>query len=334
MGSPRVVYYALGGGHGHALRGLALLTRLGRGTLILPERLAPWARALGVEHRAVADDQGAPAALLDELGAPELLLVDVFPRGVVKELGPLIRHARARWLVTRHVKPDLYLHPPVREVIDGEYERIVWSEAPPPELTSLAPGTSFTEPIVLAPSALSREEARAALGLAPDDARPLLLGIGSGSLDTQRRTAALIAKVAARLGVAWRFVSHELAPERGVVRLFPLARHLAAADVAVSGAGYHAVYELRAAGLPAVFVPQARRHDDQHHRVRGERVARDPVELEREVEAALAERAGGGGRPGEPLAAERGARTLAALVEGRMQQRVLGEEQVAALARG
>ena len=38
-GSRGVVYYALGGGHGHALRGLALLTRLGYGTILLPDEL-------------------------------------------------------------------------------------------------------------------------------------------------------------------------------------------------------------------------------------------------------------------------------------------------------
>lgn len=332
MGSPRVVYYALGGGHGHALRGLALLTRLGHGTLILPRRLAPWAVELGVEHRAVADDQGAPAALLDGLGAPELLLVDMFPRGVVKELGPLMRRARARWLVTRHVKPDLYLHPPVRAVIDADYERIVWCEEPPPELASLAPRHTRTAPLLLAPPALPRDPARAALGLSPDDARPLLLGIGGGSLDTQRRTAALVAKLASRLAVAWRFVSHELAPGGGVIRLFPLARYLAAADVAVSAAGYHAVHELRAAEVPAVYVPRARRHDDQRRRVAGERIATDPVELERHVEGVLA--AARGAVAERPARADAGARDLAGLVEGRVQQRVLGEEQVAALARG
>src|SRR5687767_1977543 len=60
----RVLYYALGGGHGHALRGLAVLSRLAAGApgsaarapidaaLIAPAAFAPWAAALGVEHLA------------------------------------------------------------------------------------------------------------------------------------------------------------------------------------------------------------------------------------------------------------------------------------------
>lgn len=337
MGSPRVVYYALGGGHGHALRGLALLTRLGHGTLILPERLAPWSRALGVEHRAVAEGGGAPRALLDSLGAPELLLVDVFPRGVLGELSGLMERAVARWLITRHVKPGLYLHPPVRAVIDRLYERIVWTEAPPSELDALAPATTRIEPVLLAPPPLARADARAALGLEGSNA-PLVLAVGSGPVETQSRTARLVAKLAARLELAWRFVSHELPvePGGGVLPLFPLARYLAAADVAIAAGGYHVFHELAAAGVPAVFVPQARRHDDQWQRVDGARVARDPAELEREVEAALAGGNRGRVRRDRPAAADAssGARALTALVEGRVQERVLRQEQIAALARG
>lgn len=328
-----LVYYALGGGHGHALRGLALLTRLGRGTLILPERLAPWARALAVDHRPVAGHGGAPAALLDELGAPELLLVDVFPRGVVKELPPLLGRAHARWLVTRNLEPDFYLHPAVRDTIDRRYERIVWTEDPPPALAALAPPATRIEPVLLAPEALERAQARRVLGLGEGDERPLVLAIGSGAVETQRRMARLVEKLAARLGLAWRFASHELEADGGVLPLFPLARYLAAADVAIAAGGYHAVHELRVARVPAVFVPQRRRHDDQRHRVRGERVARDPEQLEREVEGAL--RDGRARRDlGPDPAGAGGAHALAALVERRVQQRVFAEEEVAALARG
>jgi hypothetical protein len=45
----KLLYYAAGGGHGHALRGLALLERLGYGTLAAPARLAGWAKARGVD---------------------------------------------------------------------------------------------------------------------------------------------------------------------------------------------------------------------------------------------------------------------------------------------
>src|SRR5699024_7382244 len=41
------------------------------------------------------------------------------------------------------------------------------------------------------------------------------------------------------------------------VRAFPLSRHLAAFDVAVSAAGYNSFHELLRFGVPTLFVPNA-----------------------------------------------------------------------------
>lgn len=316
------------------LRGLALLSRLGYGTLVLPERLAPWARTLGVAHCAVPDDGGASAEQLAALGEPELVLVDVFPRGVLGEITPWLARARASWLVTRRVRPGFYERAPVRSAIEAHFERIVWTEEPAGELHELVVPTTRIEPVLLAPPPLSRAAARAALDVASHE--PLVLGVGSGSNEMQTRTARLLAKIAARLGASLRFASHELPPGGDCVALFPLARYLAAADVAVAAGGYHAFHELHAAHVPTVFIPQARRHDDQAWRVRDATRARDPVELERAVERALAAdgaRCGDDGGAMAPETADAGARALAGLVERRMQERVLGQEEIAATAR-
>jgi hypothetical protein len=69
--------------------------------------------------------------------------------------------------------------------------------------------------------------------------------------------------------------------------VFPAAPYLPAADVVVAAGGYHAYHEVRAAGVPAVFVPQWRRYDDQAERVRDGLVAKDPPTLERAVASLL-----------------------------------------------
>jgi len=213
--SARVLYYALGGGHGHVLRGLAVLSRLGHGTLLGPPALAPWAAALGVEYRS------PPADWFAVCPAPALLVVDVFPRGVVAELMPLLERAPAAWLVARRVREDYYLHPPVRAAIESRYERVLWCEAPPPALTGLAVDTARLPPILLRPPALERDEARRRLGVGPEE--PLILALGSGDVERQRRLCRLLGKIAGRQGAALRFVSGELAPAPPVVALFPAA---------------------------------------------------------------------------------------------------------------
>jgi hypothetical protein len=308
-----LLYYGMGGGHGHFLRGLAILRRLGTGTILGPARLAGWARACGVGHVASWD------AARDV--PPDLLLVDVFPRGVVAELGPLLGRCPA-WLVTRRVNPGYYLHPPVRGVLERDFERILWSEEPPPGLEVLRLAQERIGPVLLDSLPLSRPEARGLLGLEADGR--LVLALGSGDVETQRLQARMLGKVALRLGVPLRFVSDVL---EGATCLFPAARAFAAADAIVSAGGYHAFHEIAASGVPAVFLPQDRPLDDQPWRVRGWPVARDPDGLEAVLRALLG---GPGARP--RVAFEDGALRVARLVERRVKEGVLPEEEVAPVA--
>ena len=313
--------YALGGGHGHTLRGLAILRRLGRGRVIAPPRLRDWADRLGVATLPTPERPTPEWAA--SLAAPRLLLVDTFPRGVLGELPPLLERAPA-WLIARRVRPDLYLHPPIRKAIETRFERLLWCEEPPAELADLQLPQQRVGPILLEPEPLSREAARTELGIAAH-AR-LLIGLGSGPPRRQAGLCRLLARLARRFDGEVLFVSTEL-PAGGPVRpLFPAGRYLRAADAVVGAAGYHAAHETLLAGVPTLLIPQARPHDDQAWRAAGRPVARSPEEVLAWL-ASLRE----GDRPAQVRFPD-GAAEVAALVERRMQAGVLGEEQIAARA--
>lgn len=317
--SGRVLYYALGGGHGHVLRGLAVLSRLGHGTLLGPPALAPWAAALDVDYLSPPDPRWFADA-----PPPALLVVDVFPRGVVAELMPLLERAPAAWLVARRVREDYYLHPPVRAAIESRYELVLWCETPPDALAHLVVRARRLPPILLRPPALDRMDARRRLGVSADER--LILALGSGDAERQRLLCRLLGKIAGRHGAALRFVSAELPPAPPVVALFPAAAWLSAADVVVTAAGYHGAHETALAGVPTVLVAQARPYDDQRWRARGRVTAADPAALETAIARLLA-----GGRR-RPERVEDGAAALARLIERRVKLGVLAQEEIAPVA--
>lgn len=143
-----------------------------------------------------------------------------------------------------------------------------------PEATRTAP-VSLTSVVPPLPA----PEARAALGLDPD--RPaLLLAPGSGAYaDVSTLVDAVLARLAAaaphwQVAVTRQAIArHATRASEQVVLLedvYPLARYLRAFDGAVSAAGYNAVHEQLAVGLPTLFVPSTGHEtDDQVARVRG-----------------------------------------------------------------
>jgi UDP:flavonoid glycosyltransferase YjiC (YdhE family) len=242
---------------------------------------------------------------------------------VVADLLPVLGHMPA-WLVSRRVRPEYYLDPAIREVIETRFERLIWTETPPEPLRALRVCQMELPPILLGPPMLARDEARRRLGMG--GARPLLLGLGSGEAGPQARLARVLGKIAVRVGADLRFVSAELPAGDTVVDGFPAVSLLRAADAVVAASGYHAFHELTALGAPAVFVPQQRRFDDQVWRARDAETATDPPGLEAAVRRLLfrgwqAPRADGDG-----------AARLARLVQRRVEAGVLTEEEIAAVA--
>jgi hypothetical protein len=313
------------------VRGLAVLEALGHGLLVGPPGWEKRAASCGVRYAAAPVPEGLDAvrAFLAELPVPALRLVDVFPRGPADELRDVF-DTSAAWLVARRVQPERYRR---RAHEIAAFEQVVWCEAadgvrspvacsPRSDREQATPGLTPIEvgPVLRATPRLTRAEARRVLGV--EGERPLVLGLAAGSPALQGATQRVLQRAARIVGADLRFVD----------RAWPAAPLLAGADVAVVSGGYHAVHEVRAAGVPAVIVPQARPWDDQPARAEAARtphrhVARSPEELVDALRLLIQ------ARPGlRPEVLPDGAAQLAALVERRVQAGVLGEEEIAPMA--
>lgn len=113
-----------------------------------------------------------------------------------------------------------------------------------------------------------RAHARADLGLRADG-RAALVTLGAGNLnDTASDVACAVLALQRRgyqVAVTKTLISSEDATEAPhTVSQFPLSRHFAAFDLAISAAGYNSFHELLRFGVPTLFVPnRATQLDDQ-----------------------------------------------------------------------
>ncbi len=320
----RVAIYAMGGGWGHVMRALALCRAVLREEprahcrLLVPERALRLCDEVVVrgEPCAATEPTAMRRWVVDVLAEepPDVLVVDVFPRGVLGELADVLPTlAPRRVLLTRHVDPGFYAAPEIRDALQA-YETVIWTE--PPSARVDGPRVFETAPVlyVRPDEVLDRHAARAALSL-PADARALLV-LGSGDASHQSRTLSNIDALAERLP-EWqvRYASLDLEPRR---RLFPAGRLLRAFDAVLSAAGYQSYYELAQCGVPALLTPIPKRVDDQARRARGEMTVRcDPswiVHRPDDVVEALREAPTAG--PGTPI---HGADEAASILLSRMQ---------------
>ncbi len=230
---PKVLYYALGGGRGHATRSRRLGSLFaGRVHYLLPERLRGWAEGLEASFCSGETLLGTVKGLLRDF-QPDLLVVDAFPRGILGELASLEFPCPA-WLIARWLKPAYALRPEVVESL-GRYEAVLGCELNPWGARSLGPVVG-------------------SLGTARACGR---LWLGSGPLEEQRQLASF-------LGERFLQVSAELGPAHQDV-----AGLLAGAELVISAAGYNAYQEIVQAGTPVIFWPQDRLYDEQVLRARG-----------------------------------------------------------------
>lgn len=230
--APEVVYYALGGGFGHATRSLVLAQAAGVPfRMLLPRRLHGWTEdAVYAPPECESDPQALRQWVGRQCSGARLLVVDVFPRGLLGELQTLPLPA---FLVTRWIKPAYALRPEVLSALRGyaavwECERTEWPVGLP------------LGPVVRTP---------------PEEALPcecVWLPSGPQELRDQQRE---------RLTEAGLSV---VTPNR-----FEVLSRLAGADLVVSAGGYNSYAEIVQAGTPAIFWPQPRLYDEQERRVRG-----------------------------------------------------------------
>lgn len=134
------------------------------------------------------------------------------------------------------------------------------------------PPVSWIDPT----DALDRASARAALGLDPDRVVALVT-LGAGTINDLTSVRSLVvdrllAEPDLQVCVTDPVISDGAAsgPARvQVLSAYPLARYLAAFDLAVAAAGYNTFHELVAAGIPTALVPNtATSTDDQEARAR------------------------------------------------------------------
>jgi UDP:flavonoid glycosyltransferase YjiC (YdhE family) len=121
---------------------------------------------------------------------------------------------------------------------------------------------------------LSREQARAELGISQDEVA-VLTNLGAGNFgDVRPHLDAIVEAVQRRPG--WQIYTTRAAisrladdhPSARVISVFPLARYLRAFDAGIVAAGYNTYHEALLAALPSIFVPQPKITDDQYARAR------------------------------------------------------------------
>lgn len=289
MSGIRIVSYAINGrGMGHLVRQLAILRWIRRYCDVLGIRCEAWVLTSS-EADTLARREGVPAlkipskAMLRDSGieptrylgiargwvlnaiaglAPDLLLVDTFPGGSFGELAAALELAKRRVLVARRVRDEFAAEDPYRALLPLFHETI-------------APDARGVGPILLRSreELLGRDEARRALGVQGDQ-RTVYLTLGGGG---DRAAAGLLPRACEALRAAnWHVVVgagplYEGEELRGpgitwMDRYVPMEL-FAGLDAAVSAGGYNSFHELMHAGVPTVFMPQARIADDQHERV-------------------------------------------------------------------
>lgn len=289
--SAPVVYYALGGGLGHLTRSIAILRQMvKRG---LPDCVAlsnsphhALYAAEGVRSAWVSPETGQPAGALAEWvmrqlarWRPQLLVVDVFPRGLLGELPPVLgRFAGRTALVLRRLREGYARECRLREFAAAHYDVVLAAEALPgaPWAGRTAEAMSVGPVLVRdADELLSRDGARRLLGAAVD--RLLVVCVESGPGEPSGALHRVLSRVWERLG---RRFDLRLVGSGGAESHYPLIELLPGVDLVVGAGGYNLFHECQAVGVPAVFVPQRRRYDEQFARVAAATVASSPEHLE------------------------------------------------------
>jgi len=266
-----ILYYAPGGGFGHATRAAAILRqvrRISAARLLavvttsltdpLDREALPWHRPPALTPEALRADVQALLAQAQ----PRVLVLDTFPCGIVNELAALPAGPRTV-LIARRLHADYAAWGPPAW---ARFHRVLAAEP-----WDAAPAPPACAPLLVrdADELWPADRARAALGAPPD--APVALGVSSDEPRWTEVFFTLLRKIWARLRprAVLRLASPSL-PAGDPLRVghAPLLELFNGVDAVIGPCGYHLFHETQACGVPAVFLPRPRRFDDQAARAR------------------------------------------------------------------
>jgi predicted glycosyltransferase len=211
--------------------------------------------------------------------SPDLLIVDTFPMGSFNELYDVLDFGQKNVFIYRAVRPEAANQPAFQSALRGYHQILLPQEqgenaSPIPE--SLRDRVVPVGEILLrsASETLPRDIARAELGLPTEGSVVYLSTGGGGDVASEKIFAACIAMagqlpdVRFVIGAGPLYRGREFtAPNVTWSYRLTMMEYFPAFDVALTAGGFNSVNELMHCGVPCVFLPQPRSHDDQEQRV-------------------------------------------------------------------
>lgn len=201
---------------------------------------------------------------------PDVLVNDTFPAGPQLEAWSLLDAVPYRVLIRRTIA-DTRAQDPIACTGLDRYDRVLVPDDPVPvgQLPD-DPRWERIRPIVLLTAAeqLPSASARQALALPAGSGTLITLGGGGDAGDPGLcwRLSDLLAAHTGPACIAWGALGGS--PESCLPSPVPLQRFLSGFVRAFSACGYNTLHELAAAGIPAIYLPLPRTHDDQFARAR------------------------------------------------------------------
>ena len=303
----RILIYALGGGMGHLARSLALgRAAICRGHAVRILSNSPFADNVRMQ---IALDWSVDLLEIEALGAevnprtagdyvdqalegfaPDVLVVDSFPRGLGGELADRIPGLQLPKVYASRMLSDDYRKARNVDRFAHHYDCVIF----PGESGIVCKQAIETAPWLICDSShmLDREQAREALGpRKPGDFQLIVQGSGrQAECDEMSRMALELDRVVGD-GVSVRFAClRTVTPPVGhmQMRIWPFMPLLYGVDLLIGAGGYNTVHEAHATRTPLLAMARRRMYDTQHGRLRAEEVAASSFDgLRRQIEKVI-----------------------------------------------
>jgi UDP-N-acetylglucosamine--N-acetylmuramyl-(pentapeptide) pyrophosphoryl-undecaprenol N-acetylglucosamine transferase len=218
------------------------------------------------------------------LCSPDILIVDTFPAGSFHELYDILDFGSKNVFIYRAVRPEAAMQPAFRSALKGYHLILMPQEggenaSPVPDEVRDRVVTTGEIMIRSSVEVLQRDEARDVLGISADALAVYVSTGGGGDAAAEVLLAKLVEAACGMPAVDGRpvhFIVGAGALYRGRefrarnvswVYRHGMMEYFRAFDAALTAGGFNSVWELMHCGVPCVFLPQPRSHDDQHRRV-------------------------------------------------------------------